>query len=54
MAAAVFVIADQPLLTTDAVNRIIQRYYETAAPIIAPLYAGKRGSRHHLEQFADD
>jgi molybdenum cofactor cytidylyltransferase len=43
-AAAVFVNADQPLLTTDAVNRIIQRYYETAAPIIAPLYAGKRGS----------
>ncbi len=42
--AAIFINADQPLLTTAVIDSIIQRYYETGAPIIAPLYAGKRGS----------
>lgn len=42
--AAIFVNADQPRLTTEVIDQIIQRYYETGAPIVAPLYAGKRGS----------
>jgi molybdenum cofactor cytidylyltransferase len=42
--AAIFVNADQPFLDAEVIDRIIQRYYETGAPIIAPLYAGKRGS----------
>jgi len=42
--AAIFMNADQPRLTTDVIDRLIQRYYETGAPIIAPLFAGKRGS----------
>ncbi len=42
--AAIFINADQPLLTTAMIDSIIQRYYETGASIIAPLYAGKRGS----------
>jgi CTP:molybdopterin cytidylyltransferase MocA len=42
--AAIFVNADQPLLTTEVIDRVIQRYYETGAPIVVPLYAGKRGS----------
>jgi molybdenum cofactor cytidylyltransferase len=54
--AAIFVNADQPLLTTDAINAIIRRYYETDAPIVVPLYAGTRGSpvlfaRAHFEEL---
>lgn len=42
--AAIFINADQPRLTPDIVNSIIQRYRETDASIVAPLYDGKRGS----------
>ncbi len=42
--AAIFINADQPLLTPIIVSRIIQRYRETDASIIVPTYAGKRGS----------
>ena len=42
--AAIFINADQPLLTSAVVSAIIQRYRETDAPIIVPYYAGKRGS----------
>ena len=42
--AAIFINADQPLLTSDVVNQVIQRYRETDASVIAPFYAGKRGS----------
>ena len=42
--AAIFVNADQPFLTTDVIDRVVQRYYETGASIVVPLYAGKRGS----------
>ncbi|HEX7588228.1 MAG TPA: nucleotidyltransferase family protein, partial [Anaerolineae bacterium] len=42
--AAVFVNADQPFLATSVIDRIIQDYYETGARIVAPLYAGRRGS----------
>lgn len=42
--AAMFINADQPLLMTNAVNAIVQRYRETDAAIIAAEYAGRRGS----------
>ncbi len=42
--AVIFINVDQPLLTPAVVNGIIQRYRETDAEIIAPTYAGKRGS----------
>jgi len=55
--AAIFINADQPLLTSAVVNQIIQRYRETDASIIVPLYAGARGSpalfdRKHWSEFA--
>ena len=42
--AAIFVNADQPFLTAEVIDRIVQHYYDTGARIVAPLYAGKRGS----------
>ena len=42
--AAIFINADQPLLTSSAIDRILQTYFETDAPIVAPVYAGKRTS----------
>jgi molybdenum cofactor cytidylyltransferase len=42
--AAIFINVDQPLLTPTVVNRMVQRYRETDAEIITPVYAGKRGS----------
>ena len=55
--AAIFVNADQPFINTQVIDRIIQRYYETGALIIAPRYAGKRGSpvlfdRVHFTELA--
>jgi len=42
--AAIFVNADQPLLTREVINALIQCYRETDAGIVVPEYAGKRGS----------
>ncbi len=42
--AALFVNADQPLLTSAVLEKILQRYHETDAPIVVPFYAGKRSS----------
>lgn len=42
--AAIFINGDQPFLTTGVIDSIIQRYRETDASIVAPLYAGKHGS----------
>jgi molybdenum cofactor cytidylyltransferase len=42
--AAIFINADQPLLTSRVINRIMQTYFETDASIVAPVYAGKRTS----------
>ncbi len=44
IAAAVFINADQPLLTSDVIDALIGRYYAGDALIVAPRYAGKRGS----------
>jgi molybdenum cofactor cytidylyltransferase len=42
--AAIFMNADQPLLTPAVIDALIQRYRETDASIIAAQYAGRRGS----------
>jgi molybdenum cofactor cytidylyltransferase len=42
--AAIFINADQPLLTSTVINKIIQRYRTTDASIIVPTYAGKRSN----------
>ncbi len=56
--AAVFINADQPLLTPEIVDAILRRYFETNASIVAPRYAGKRGSpvlfdRAHLSELLE-
>lgn len=44
IAAAIFVNMDQPFLTREVVDAIIQRYRETDAPIVASIFAGQRSS----------
>ncbi len=44
IAAAIFINADQPFLTPAVVDALIRRYRETDAPIIASVFAGRRGS----------
>ncbi len=44
IAAAIFVNADQPFLTVEVVNALLQRYYQTLAPIVVPVYGGETGS----------
>jgi molybdenum cofactor cytidylyltransferase len=42
--AALFVQADQPLLTAAVINALIQRHRETLAPIVYPSFHGQRGT----------
>jgi molybdenum cofactor cytidylyltransferase len=42
--AALFALADQPRLTPNVVDAILQRRRETLAPIVAPRYGGQRGN----------
>lgn len=56
IAAAIFVNADQPFLTRAVIDAIVRRYRETAAPIIASVFAGRRGSpvlfaRAHFDEL---
>lgn len=44
MAGAIFVNADQPFLTAHIINTIVQRFFETRARIVAPVFAGQTGS----------
>lgn len=43
-AAAIFVNTDQPFLTTGVIDTILQRYFQTLAPIVVPVYGGETGS----------
>jgi molybdenum cofactor cytidylyltransferase len=43
-AAAIFVNADQPFLTTQVIDAILQRYFQTLAPVVVPVYEGQTGS----------
>ena len=42
--AALFMTADQPLLTKAVINRIVSRYIRTGAAIVVPCFEGQRGS----------
>lgn len=42
--AAIFVNADQPFLTASVIDTILNRYFQTLASIVVPLYDGRTGS----------
>ncbi len=42
--AVVVLLADQPLLQAATVNALLAAYAASAAPIVAPRYAGRRGN----------
>lgn len=42
--AALIILGDQPLLTTDVVNRLLDAYWRTNALIVAPVAGGRRGN----------
>ncbi len=42
--AAIFINADQPFLTPQVIDTVLQRYFQTLAPIVVPLYDGVSGS----------
>lgn len=42
--AALFLLGDQPLLSRETVDNIVAACQHTNAPIIAPIYGGKRGN----------
>lgn len=57
ISAALFLNADQPLLTPAVLDAIQQRYFETDAAIIAAMFAGRRGNpvlfdRAHFAELA--
>ncbi|HET8911124.1 MAG TPA: nucleotidyltransferase family protein [Ktedonobacteraceae bacterium] len=40
---SVIILGDQPLLTSEIIDRVIQAQHEQQAAIVTPLYHGKRG-----------
>lgn len=42
--AAIFINADQPFLTARVIDTILEKFFETRAPIVVPTYDGKTGS----------
>jgi len=42
--AALFLLGDQPLVSSKILDSIVAAYQRTTAPIIAPIYGGKRGN----------
>jgi molybdenum cofactor cytidylyltransferase len=42
--AVIFFMADQPMVDTGIINRLILTFQETEKPIISPLYNGKKGA----------
>ncbi len=42
--AALFLLADQPAVTPDLVQALVQRYVETGAPLVVPTFGGRRGN----------
>jgi molybdenum cofactor cytidylyltransferase len=42
--AALFVLADQPGITTEVIAKLVERYRETHAPIVVPTHRGRRGN----------
>ncbi len=44
MAAAIIVLADQPMLSPAVLRSLVARYAESRAPIVAPYHESKRGN----------
>jgi len=42
--AALMVLADQPALSPDLLHKLVERYRASGAPIVAPVFAGRRGN----------
>jgi molybdenum cofactor cytidylyltransferase len=42
--AVIFVLADQPLLKTWIINKIVEEYKKVNASIVVPTYKGKKGN----------
>jgi molybdenum cofactor cytidylyltransferase len=43
-AGALFLLADQPLVTPDMINRLIKAFQASGAPLVIPFYRGSRGN----------
>lgn len=43
-AGALFLLADQPLVTPDIINRLIKAFQGPGAPLVIPFYQGRRGN----------
>lgn len=41
---ALFLLADQPGVSTDLLSALVRRHRETLAPVVAPRYEGQRGN----------
>lgn len=39
--AALFLVGDQPLIRTELINRMVDLYLRSAAPIVAPVFHGE-------------
>ncbi|MEI2697404.1 MAG: selenium cofactor biosynthesis protein YqeC [Microthrixaceae bacterium] len=45
VSAALFVLADQPEVAPDVLNRLVERHRQTLAPVVTPVYqGGQRGN----------
>ena len=42
--AAIIALGDQPFLSSKTVDRLVDEYLATKAPIVAPVYRGQRGN----------
>jgi molybdenum cofactor cytidylyltransferase len=42
--AALFLLADQPLITPEIINLILAAYAAAPCPIVLPVFAGRRGN----------
>ncbi len=53
--AAIFPLADQPLVSAAVINAVIARHQRTLAPVVWPEFAGKRGNPvlFHRRLFAE-
>lgn len=56
MEAALFVLADQPQLTSSVLEHIVRAYYSSDKSIVVPAYQGRRGSpvlfdRRHFDEL---
>lgn len=42
--AVIFLLADQPLLTADVINSLIEAYHFSGKSILCPMHEGRRGN----------